>query len=71
MVILSQDNFPMTIIDQSDPDLFMLMKGDADKFFDGEASEMLIYMLIKKNKCVRFTHDFKNNKLYIDFPDIK
>jgi hypothetical protein len=65
------ERFPKTIIDDSDRDLFLLMKSEADEQFNGEVNEMLVYMLIKKDKMVRFSHDFKNNKLYIDFPKIK
>ncbi len=65
------ERMPQTIIDSSDKDLFKLMKSEADNFFDGEVNEMLILMLIKKNRMVRFTHDFKNEKLYIDFPKSK
>ena len=73
MVILSEEyaeKFPKTIIDDSDRDLFILMKSEADDSFNGEVNEMLIYMLVKKNKMVQFSHDFKNNRLYISFPSI-
>ena len=62
---------PQTIIDSSDIELFKLMKSEADNFFDGEVNEQLIYALIKKDRMIRFTHDFKNEKLYIDFPKSK
>jgi hypothetical protein len=65
------ERFPQTVIDASDPELFKLMKSEADNFFDGEVNEELIYKLIMKNKMIRFTHDFKNGKLFIDFPKIK
>ena len=65
------ERFPQTIIDSSDQDLFKLMKAEADNFFDGEVNEMLVLMLIRKNRNVRFEHDFKNEKLYIDFPKSK
>lgn len=68
MVILSQ---PTTIIDPSDRDLYTLAKSEADAQFDGENHELLIIMLIKKHKMLRFTHDFENEKLYIDFPEQK
>ena len=47
------------------------MKEEADNFFDGEINEKLVYELLKKNRMVRFCHDFKNEKLYIDFPESK
>ena len=62
------ERMPQTIIDSSDQELFKLMKAEADNFFDGEVNEQLIYALIKKDRMIRFTHDFKNEKLYIDFP---
>lgn len=62
------ERMPQTIIDASDPELFKLMKSEADNFFDGEVNEQLIYELLKKDRMIRFTHDFKNEKLYIDFP---
>ena len=65
------ERFPTTIIDPSDKDLFQLMKEEADNYFNGEVNEYLVYMLIKKGKMLRFSHDFEANKLYIDFPDIK
>jgi hypothetical protein len=65
-----QERFPQTIIDASDKELFKLMKDEADNFFDGEVNEELIYKLIVKDKMIRFSHDFKNNKLFIDFPKI-
>jgi len=64
------ERFPLTIIDPSDKDLFTLMKSEADNSFNGDVNEMFVYMLVKKNKMVRFSHDFKNNKLFIDFPEI-
>lgn len=65
------ERMPQTIIDSSDPELFKLMKEEADNFFDGEINEKLVYELLKKNRMVRFCHDFKNEKLYIDFPESK
>ena len=62
------ERMPQTIIDSSDLVLFKLMKKEADNFFDGEVNEQLVYELIKKDRMIRFTHDFKNEKLYIDFP---
>ena len=62
--------FPQTIIDASDKELFTLMKSEADNFFDGDVNEELIYKLITKNRMIRFTHDCKNGRLYIDFPKI-
>lgn len=62
------ERMPQTIIDSSDQELFKLMKAEADNFFDGEVNEKLIYELLKKDRMIRFTHDFKNEKLYIDFP---
>jgi hypothetical protein len=64
------ERFPQTIIDSEDQELFKLMKDEADNFFDGEVNEELIYKLIVKDKMIRFSHDFKNNKLFIDFPKI-
>lgn len=64
-------NGPKTIIDDSDKDLFELAKTEADENFNGEFTESLIIMLIKKNKNIRFTHDFEEETLYIDFPDRK
>lgn len=64
------DRFPTTIIDSSDKDLYTLAKQEADNMFSGDANELFILMLIKKNKMVRFSHDFANDKLYIDFPNI-
>ena len=69
MEILSE-NFPQTVIDDSDRDLFNLCKSEADNMFDGEVNEDLVYNLIKKGRMIRFSHDFINNKLYIDFPKI-
>ena len=65
------ERMPQTIIDSSDKVLFKLMKDEADNFFDGEVNERLIYELIKRDRMIRFTHDFKNEKLYIDFPKSK
>lgn len=65
------ERMPQTIIDSSDQELFKLMKAEADNFFDGEVNEKLIYELLKKDRMIRFTHDFKNEKLYIDFPKSK
>ncbi len=65
-----QERFPQTVIDDSDQELFRLMKSEADNFFNGEVSEELIYKIIMKDRMVRFTHDFKNERLYIDFPKI-
>lgn len=62
---------PQTIIDSSDKDLFKLMKAEAENFFDGDINEVLVLMLLKKRKMVRFCHDFESEKLYIDFPDKK
>jgi len=65
------ERFPVTIIDPSDKDLFTLVKSEADDKFNGEVNEMLVYMLVKKHRMIRFAHDFENNKLFIDFPEIK
>jgi hypothetical protein len=62
---------PQTIIDDADPDLFKLMKSEADSMFEGDVNDMLVLLLIKKRKLVRFCHDFEDGKLYIDFPDKK
>lgn len=62
------DRFPTTIIDSSDKDLYTLAKQEADNMFSGEVNEMLIIMLIKKGRTIRFEHDFESEKLYIDFP---
>jgi len=73
MEILTEftERMPQTIIDDSDPLLFKMMKEAADTFFDGEINERLVYELIKRGRMVRFSHDFKNEKLYIDFPKSK
>lgn len=65
------ERFPDTIIDASDPDLFKMMKAEADNLFNGDVNEMLIMALVQKGKLIRFTHDFEAEKLYIDFPDKK
>ena len=62
------ERMPQTIIDDSDKDLFKMMKSEADNFFEGDVNDMLIMYLIKKRKLIRFTHDFEDEKLYIDFP---
>ena len=67
---LLSERFPQTIIDDSDRELFGLVKNEADNFFDGEVNEELVYKLIKEGRMIRFSHDFLNNKLYIDFPKI-
>ncbi len=66
-----EERFPLTIIDPTDKDLFTLVKSEADDKFNGEVNEMLVYMLIKKHRMIRFAHDFEHNKLYIDFPSIE
>ena len=73
MEILTEftERMPQTIIDDKDPDLFKMMKAEADNFFEGDVNDMLIMYLIKKRKLIRFTHDFEDEKLYIDFPDKK
>ena len=70
MEILTEfsERMPQTIIDDSDKDLFKMMKSEADNFFEGDVNDMLILYLIKKRKLIRFTHDFEDEKLYIDFP---
>jgi len=65
------ERMPQTIIDDTDKDLFKMMKSEADNFFEGDVNDMLIMYLIKKRKLIRFTHDFEDEKLYIDFPDKK
>ena len=65
------ERMPQTIIDDSDKDLFKLMKAEADNLFEGDVNDMLIMYLIRKKKLIRFTHDFEEEKLYIDFPDKK
>ena len=70
MVILSEQQFPLVIIDDSDEQLFNLVKPEADNMFDGDVNEDLVYYLIKKQKMIRFSHDFLNNRLYVDFPKI-
>ncbi len=73
MEILTEftERMPQTIIDDKDPDLFKMMKSEADNFFEGDVNDMLILYLIKKRKLIIFTHDFEDEKLYIDFPDKK
>ena len=73
MEILTEfsERMPHTIIDDSDKDLFKLMKAEADNLFEGDVNDMLIMYLIRKKKLIRFTHDFEDEKLYIDFPDKK
>ena len=63
------ERMPQTIIDDSDKDLFKMMKSEADNFFEGDVNDMLIMYLIKKRKLIRFSHDFEAEKLFIDFPD--
>jgi len=65
------ERMPQTIIDDTDKDLFKLMKAEADNLFEGDVNDMLIMYLIRKKKLIRFTHDFEDEKLYIDFPDKK
>ena len=65
------ERMPQTIIDDSDKDLFKMMKAEADNLFEGDVNDMLILYLIRKKKLIRFTHDFEDEKLYIDFPDKK
>ena len=71
MEILTEfsERMPQTIIDDSDKDLFKMMKSEADNFFEGDVNDMLIMYLIKKRKLIRFSHDFEAEKLFIDFPD--
>ena len=73
MEILTEfsERMPQTIIDDTDKDLFKLMKAEADNLFEGDVNDMLIMYLIRKKKLIRFTHDFEDEKLYIDFPDKK
>ena len=73
MEILTEfsERMPHTIIDDTDKDLFKLMKAEADNLFEGDVNDMLIMYLIRKKKLIRFTHDFEDEKLYIDFPDKK
>ena len=73
MEILTEftERMPQTIIDDSDKDLFKMMKAEADNLFEGDVNDMLILYLIRKKKLIRFTHDFEDEKLYIDFPDKK
>jgi len=65
------ERMPQTIIDDSDKDLFKMMKAEADNLLEGDVNDMLILYLIRKKKLIRFTHDFEDEKLYIDFPDKK
>ena len=65
------ERMPLTIIDDSDKDLYKMMKAEADNLFEGDVNDMLILYLIRKKKLIRFTHDFEDEKLYIDFPDKK
>ena len=67
---LLSEQFPQVIIDDSDKELFTLVKPEADNMFDGDVNEDLVYYLIKKQKMIRFSHDFLNNRLYVDFPTI-
>ena len=67
---LLSEQFPQVIIDDSDKELFTLVKPEADNMFDGDVNEDLVYYLIKKQRMIRFSHDFLNNRLYVDFPEI-
>ena len=64
------ERFPQTIIDAEDQELFRLMKAEADNYFNGDVNEELIYKLISKGRAIRFTHDFANGRLFIDFPKV-
>ena len=67
---LLSEQFPQVIIDDSDEQLFNLVKPEADNLFDGDVNEDLVYYLIKKQRMIRFSHDFLNNRLFVDFPEI-